>query len=116
MAFSIEPESGESRRFRLSGELDLATSQILMDVVLPVTEQDGSVRLDLTDVQFIDSSGIRSLLLLSEALDSRGCLTLFHPSESVERTLLLVGIDRAENLVIESAQPAPPNAPAGQLD
>jgi anti-sigma B factor antagonist len=111
MAFSVEPEPDNGRRFRLSGELDLATSAILMDAVSAATAGDGPIRLDLSDVMFIDSSGIRSLLLLSEALGKRGNLILVRPSESVERTLRLVGLDHAENLMIENADPAPPDAP-----
>jgi anti-anti-sigma factor len=82
------------------GELDLATSQLLIEAISPVAAQDGDLRFDLTELSFIDSSGIRSFLIAAESLGTRGHLILESPSEPVLRTLRLVGIEQAENIEI----------------
>jgi anti-anti-sigma factor len=84
----------------LVGDLDLATSQTLTERVSPLTAEEGDLRLDLSELTFIDSSGIRSLLILSESLGDRGRLILMSPAEPVQRTLELVGIEQAENIQI----------------
>jgi anti-anti-sigma factor len=103
VAFSVEPQEGDGRRFRLVGELDLATAAVLIERLEPVAAQEGDLRLDLSELAFIDSSGIRSLLILSESLGSRGLLVLQSPAEPVLRTLELVGIGQAENIEISNA-------------
>lgn len=103
MAFRIEPEPGEARRFRLVGELDMATATDLTQALSPLAAEDGNLTLDLDELAFIDSSGIRALLVVAEELASRGRMILVQPSEPVERTLRLVGIDRASNIDIRSA-------------
>jgi anti-anti-sigma factor len=56
--------------------------------------------LDLSELSFIDSSGIRTLLVAAETLGARGRLILESPSEPVLRTLRLVGIEQAQNIEI----------------
>jgi anti-anti-sigma factor len=100
MAFRIESEGGEPRRFRLAGELDMATASLLTDALSAPAAEDGDLVLDLDELAFIDSSGIRSLLMVAEELGTHGRLILVGPSEPVDRTLRLVGIDRADNIEI----------------
>jgi len=86
----------------LVGELDLATSPVLIDTMSPVAAQDGDIDLDLAELTFIDSSGIRALLVLAEELGGHGHLILARPPESVLRTLRLIGIEQAENIQIST--------------
>lgn len=99
----MEPRPGEDRRYRLVGELDLATVPILTDTLSPATAGDGNLELDLADLTFVDSSGIRGLLLLAEGMGSRGHLVLAEPNEAVLRTLRLVGIEQAANIEISTS-------------
>jgi anti-anti-sigma factor len=101
MGFTIEIDDDDARRFRLIGELDLATSPSLLETLSPLTDQPGDLRLDLAGLEFIDSSGIRALLMIAEGLGPRGRLILAGASSPVERTLRLVGIDRGENIEIQ---------------
>ena len=55
MDFRVEPEADSPRTFHLFGELDLASSPVLVDAVLPAARQEGDVRLDLKELAFIDS-------------------------------------------------------------
>lgn len=58
-------------------------------------EQTFSVILDLTAVEFIDSSGLRVLLHLQrEVSGERGALVLLAPTDAVRRILRLTGLDQ----------------------
>jgi anti-sigma B factor antagonist len=78
------------------GELDLNTLPILERLLLPELATDGGVILDLTELIFIDSSGIG---LLIEAFRTTGngrrMHTVIAPDSQVERVFELAGIGRA---------------------
>jgi len=101
--FRVEPEADSPRTFHLFGELDLASSAALVEAVLPGAREDGDLRLDLKELSFIDSSGIRAFLILAEELGTRGHLILASAAAHVEQTLRLVGIERAANIELGDA-------------
>ena len=103
MDFGVEPDPASPRSFHLFGELDLASSAELVNAVLPSAREDGDLRLDLKELSFIDSSGIRALLILAEELGTRGTLILASASPPVEHTLRLVGVERAANVQLGDA-------------
>lgn len=61
---SIEEDSGAgATTLRLAGELDMATARRLEAAVASALEREESeLTVDLTDVSFTDSTGLRSLL------------------------------------------------------
>ena len=78
-----------------SGDIDVAGGPIL-DAVIIEQEQalDGTaaIVIDLTDVTFIDSSGLRSLLGASRRADERSAqVVLRSPSPAVQRLLEITG-------------------------
>jgi len=103
LEFRIEPEADSPRHFHLFGELDLASSPVLAEALMLAARGTGDLRLDLNELAFIDSSGIRALLVLAEELGTRGRLVLDSPAPSVEHTLRLVGIDRGGNIQLGDA-------------
>jgi anti-anti-sigma factor len=86
-------------RFLLSGELDMATAADLLAVVQP---SNGSVRLDLQNLTFMDSQGLQALLRIWEALDG-GELILSGAGGEVLRVLELTRIDQITGIRIEPA-------------
>jgi anti-sigma B factor antagonist len=66
--------SGDGREavVLINGELDLDSADRVVDHVGSINGDTTSVVVDLTDVDFVDSSGIRALLLCRSALDGRG--------------------------------------------
>jgi anti-sigma B factor antagonist len=64
-----ENEDGECVRLRLLGELDLASAPVLKYRLERLRAEQRSVPLDLSGLDFIDSSGIR--LLISAFNDAR---------------------------------------------
>jgi anti-sigma B factor antagonist len=77
---------------RLSGELDLSTYDATAAALSPLFEASGEVTLDLSELSFVDSSGIRLFILLHQALDDRGLLVLRSPSAHVARILEIAGL------------------------
>ena len=79
----------------LDGELDLATAPAL-ERLLREVERDRwpTVVLDLRQLSFIDSSGIRALLTANDRIGRRGGrMFVRHPSRAVRRTLAAIGVD-----------------------
>jgi anti-anti-sigma factor len=58
----------EAVRLVLSGELDMAVAEMLGDRLRRLRNEGYDVRLDLAELEFIDSSGLRELIIaLAEA-------------------------------------------------
>jgi anti-anti-sigma factor len=72
---------------RLGGELDLDGAPRLVDAIRALAASGGPVVVDLSQVAFSDSTGVRTLLDLSLAGD--GPLALLAPSPAVVRVLEL---------------------------
>lgn len=90
------------------GDLDIGSAGQLDDELGVVIEQGASiVVLDLADVHFLDSSGLRVILRRARELeDQGGRLLLEHASAATERVLEITGT--LEHL---RGEPAPADAP-----
>ena len=62
---------GSTARVTAGGEIDLSTVDELRSAVTSAAEGTEKLRLDLTDVEFIDSAGLGGLLELRSTLRSR---------------------------------------------
>lgn len=88
----------------LEGELDIATAPLL-DATLADVERNGTgtVLLDLARVQFIDSTGLRSLLSARQRAEAAGRkLRLANLPVDVERVFDVTGVRR----IFDIASPA----------
>jgi anti-anti-sigma factor len=93
--------TGSPRGFRLEGELDVSTAPSLVEALTPEIRQGGDLTLDLTDLSFMDSIGLLTLIKAARELRSRGNLILFHPGNLVRSLLRLgVGMNKIPNLVV----------------
>lgn len=88
--FSIEVSG---RRLRLKGDLDMAAIDAFDRAVEPLERDGGDVILDASDLTFIDSSGIRSVLGLARRLSGRGTVVVENAGEQVRRVLDVVRAD-----------------------
>ena len=80
------------RNVRVTGEIDLATATELRQRLNSVIAA-GDVDLDLSDVTFLDSSGLVVLLAARQALhDKHHRLTVRNPSKRVLRVFELSGV------------------------
>ena len=82
-------------RIKLSGEFDL-TCRDLAAAVLSQTDGEPRVVLDLSELDFIDSTGIHFVVAAHEQARQRGCdFTIVRGGPAVERVFSLVGLDQA---------------------
>lgn len=86
---SIERGSG----IRLAGELDLSSASELDRVLQEAAEHGGAILVDLTELEFMDSTGIHTFLKAADSLRGRGCLILHGERDGVRRVLDLVRLD-----------------------
>ena len=84
-------------RVVLAGEIDLRCGADLRRALDAAQDPGPEVVIDLTDVTFIDSTGINELMRATNA----GCaLTLHRPQAPVRRVIELVGLDQVARVQI----------------
>lgn len=98
MDLQIEVVSGADgeRGLAVSGEVDVATAGQLADALTDCIEAgEGTVRVDISAVTLIDSSGLGALVVASEALRRNGrVLELRRPQAIVTKALTVTGLDQ----------------------
>jgi anti-sigma B factor antagonist len=104
-AFGALEEDGEGgeRVVRLRGELDVATAPEFERVLLRLRPPHQRVVLDLSELRFMDSTGLRILLQARRTASEGGWqLTLRSVPPNIQRLLKLSGV--GESIPIESAE------------
>jgi anti-sigma B factor antagonist len=86
---------GERVVLRLDGELDLASVPLLeREVELATLDDTASIVLDLRGLEFLDSTGLRTILLLDKRSSERGqTFALVRGSEQVQRLMSMTRVD-----------------------
>ena len=91
----LQVESGPTTIVTLSGDLDPATAPKLDEALRGLAADDAVERvvLDLAELAFLDSSGLRVFVTSREALVARGAdLALRRPTANVSRLLDITGL------------------------
>jgi anti-sigma B factor antagonist len=95
-SFSVRTERhGDAAVVVPTGELDLATAPALEAALLRAFQaaRAGSVVLDLRELDFIDSSGLRTLLTARRQAENAGAaFSLVAGHRGLERTLEIAGV------------------------
>jgi anti-anti-sigma factor len=71
----------------LTHEIDLASAGTVVSALEPLVAAGGPVTVDLSNLTFMDSTGIHVLLDAAAALGDRGCIILHGAQGSVARVL-----------------------------
>jgi anti-anti-sigma factor len=90
-AFRVELAEGLDGA-RLIGELDLLVYEKADLALSPLFDAPGDVTIDVSDLAFVDSSGIRLLVRLERAIHERGVLHLRGPSPHIARVFEVAGL------------------------
>jgi anti-anti-sigma factor len=78
---------------RAAGELDASSSGDLLRAIEEASAAGGDVRLELADVTFIDSSGLRVVTIAHrQARDGDHTLTVASASDAVRRVFEMTGV------------------------
>ena len=100
-------ETDQPRTFRLIGELDISNADTLAALLDRQVQGEDDITLDLSELTFIDSSGIRVLLKAMDSMNGRGTLLLSSPTSAVRHVLSLMGLDEGDRIrVIDPADQA----------
>jgi anti-anti-sigma factor len=84
--------------FRLFGELDLARASDLDGILEKEAAKGGDLRLDLTEVEFIDSAAIGVLARAAKTLEGKGKLILVSPGKAARLALETVHLEARANI------------------
>jgi len=103
VVFDIEPGEGQGR-LRLIGELDLATYESLLEAARGQMGGPDGLTLDMSGLTFMDSKGLRAILILHRELGGRP-IRLVAPSRTVLRVLEVSGVIHLEGLEITEREP-----------
>ena len=106
LQISVE-ESGSTRRIRLRGSCDLATAPSLRQTLFELTPPEVSeVVLDVTDLDFIDSTGLGVVLGAMRRLrEGGGNLAIAGAQGVVRRVLEITDLDKVIPMI--DAAPSP---------
>lgn len=104
--YSLEAQRDGCSVFHLSGELDACTAVLVEEAVGPrLKDSLEPLVMDLRDLEFIDSTGIRLLLTLVQQRLRGDTVTMVRPKAGVARKALdLVGLSRVIPTVDDLAE------------
>jgi anti-anti-sigma factor len=92
----VRTGEGDATVWQVVGELDLGSAEVLETAIVPNGEV--CLTLDLSELTFIDSSGIHALEKLARA---ERMVVLRGPTRNVRRVFEIVGFDQDSRFVIE---------------
>ncbi|HET6876690.1 MAG TPA: MEDS domain-containing protein [Jatrophihabitans sp.] len=92
----------------LIGEVDTANQKVLRSVLAAACgsarEERSAVRVDMSELHFLDTAGARALLMATTAHRARGGVLRLHAARpNVGRLLRVLGVDRVHGVVLEDA-------------
>jgi anti-anti-sigma factor len=97
---TVIPLENGSPGFRLVGELDMSTAPVFAEALAQV-DPDVPLTLDLSELTFIDSTGVQAIF--AHALSADRKLVLDSPSPEIVRTLEILGIAGHSQLDVRPA-------------
>jgi anti-anti-sigma factor len=115
-AFAVTVEgTDDGARIVVQGDVDIATVPRLEHALKQsLSASPAHVMIDLSAVEFVDSSGLRFLLRASQSAEHSGwSLALVRPAGSATKAFQLTGADKLLPFVCAHAEPLPA-APAGE--
>ena len=77
----------------LAGEVDVATARQFTDALANISTES-EVHLELTQLTFMDSSGLSAILAFARSRNGGGPLVLLNPSDHIERLFVITGLDQ----------------------
>ncbi len=98
MTYKITEEGNVSTVF-LNGEIDMDVAEKAKEAILPLIDSGKEVHLNLSDVQYMDSSGI-SVLIEShqKALEKNTKVIVKDVSKSVLKVIMMAKLEQILNL------------------
>ena len=93
----FEATTSPSGSLSLKGELDIGTVGQLEAALAPLIEQGGAVTVHVSALDFMDSTGLHSLVRAATAIGDRGCIVI-HGVDGKGRIRKLIELSQIERL------------------
>lgn len=98
----LTPLEAPLRGLRLVGELDMGSAPDLTDALTAMSGH-GDVRLELSELEFIDSAGLHAIVQYAGSLDGDGDkLILANPSAMTQRVFEIASFAKHPRIVVEA--------------
>ena len=96
----FEITTSSTGTIRLTGEMDIATADQLDSVIAPAVSEGGPVMLDISNLDFMDSSGLHAIMKAATSLTDRGCVVIhgLDGSLSIRKLFELTQIGTVRNI------------------
>lgn len=96
MKVNIIKSDSDNITVTLDGELNTLAAQQFAKDVEPLMEESGKqITMDFTNLSFISSTGMRTLLLLNkETIAKKGMISIIGMSEDIKQIFELTGFDQ----------------------
>lgn len=99
--FEISPLANGTG-IKVEGEVDLANAHELSEALANISVES-EIHLELAELSFIDSSGLRVILAFAESLNGAGPLVILNPSPAVARLLEITATDSHPKVEVRPA-------------
>ena len=93
---------------KLIGEVDLATARQLTDALTRIST-DSEVHFELSELTFMDSSGLGAIVAYARSRNGAGPLVMLNPSDHIERLFVITGLDQHPKIEIRRTASARPH-------
>ena len=91
----------------VTGEIDMSNATtVRQEIAESVTPDDDAVVIDLSELSFIDSAGLHSLIELGTVLDERRqkLLLCLPPGSTIRRAIEIIGLPHAVSVYSERSE------------
>ena len=96
----FEATTLRSGALNLSGELDMASVGAFDSALMPLCAAGGPVTIQVSDLTFMDSTGLHALVRAALELKDRGCIIIhgLDGNRSIRKVLELSRVDEISNI------------------
>ena len=91
MSLNIEKKFSDGNTIVLSGRLDTVTAPQLEAELEKILSDSDALVLDMANLEYISSAGLRVILKAQKAMNTKGTMKLIHVGESIMEVFDITG-------------------------
>ena len=98
MSLNIEKKFSDVNTIVLSGRLDTVTAPQLEAELEKILSDSDALMLDMANLEYISSAGLRVILKAQKAMNTKGTMKLIHVGESIMEVFDITGFSDFLNI------------------
>ena len=98
MSLNIEKKFSDGNTIVLSGRLDTVTAPQLEAELEKILSDSDALVLDMANLEYISSAGLRVILKAQKAMNTKGMMKLIHVGESIMEVFDITGFSDFLNI------------------